>query len=112
MPFRGRFHSNIDFIVLVGSTLCAAAPSSTIFFIGRAVAAVGSAGLIQGALAIVTFVSPLEKRPTNLAIVVSIIGISTPLGPVLGGVLTDRVSWRWCFWMFVLLLGPLSAFEY
>ena len=87
--------------MLVGSTLCAASPLSSIFILGRAVAGIGGAGIIQGALAIATMMSPLEKRPMNLAIVVSTIGIAAPLGPVLGGILTDRVGWRWCFWMFV-----------
>lgn len=85
----------------MGSILCAASPSSPIFILGRAIAGIGSAGLIQGALAIVTFVSPLEKRPLHLALVVSVFGIATCLGPLLGGFLTDHASWRWCFWMFV-----------
>lgn len=83
----------------VGSTICAASSSSALFILGRAVAGVGAAGLIQGALAIVTFMSTLEQRPMNLAIVVSTIAVAVPLGPVLGGIITDHIGWRWCFWM-------------
>lgn len=83
----------------VGSIMCAAAPSSAVFILGRAVAGLGAAGLFQGALGIVGLIVPLEKRPFYLGIVVSVFGIAVCFGPIVGGVLTDRASWRWCFWM-------------
>ncbi|KAL8763455.1 MAG: hypothetical protein Q9184_000763 [Pyrenodesmia sp. 2 TL-2023] len=83
----------------VGSILCAAAPNSYTFIIGRAVAGAGSAGIFQGALVIIGYITPLEKRPLYLGIVVSAFGIATCFGPILGGVLTAEATWRWCFWM-------------
>lgn len=74
---------------------------SEVFILGRAIAGVGAAGLLQGSLAIITFTSPLVKRPARFAIVISVFGLAVCLGPVIGGVLTDRASWRWCFWMYV-----------
>ncbi|RYC61641.1 hypothetical protein CHU98_g4575 [Xylaria longipes] len=59
----------------------------------------GAAGLLQGALAIIGYVVRLDKVPLFQGVVVSSLGISVSVGPVLGGVLTDRVSWRWCFWI-------------
>jgi MFS family permease len=85
----------------VGSTLCAAAPNSITFIIGRAVAGVGAAGLYQGALAIIGLMVELKKRPLYLGIVLSVFGIAVCLGPPLGGIFVDRSSWRWSFWMFV-----------
>lgn len=82
-----------------GSILCAAAPTSEVFILGRAIAGIGAAGILQGALAIITFTSPLEKRSGRFAVVISVFGLAVCLGPVLGGVLTDHASWRWCFWM-------------
>ena len=82
-----------------GSALCAAAPSSAMLILGRSVAAFGAGGMIQGALSIVTLISPLAKRPQNLAVVASMLGISVPLGPIVGGLLTNGPGWRWCFWM-------------
>ncbi|KAL8725327.1 MAG: hypothetical protein Q9166_007433 [cf. Caloplaca sp. 2 TL-2023] len=83
----------------VGSTLCAAAPNSSTFILGRAVAGTGSAGIFQGALVIVGHISPLKKRPLYLGIVVSAFGMATCFGPILGGVLTEEATWRWCFWI-------------
>lgn len=74
---------------------------SAVFVAGRTIAGIGAAGLIQGALAIITYIAPLEQRPLYIGAIISVFGISACGGPILGGVLTDHVGWRWCFWMSV-----------
>lgn len=88
-------------VILVGSIICASANHSYVFIIGRTVAGLGAAGVLQGALAIITHLIPLAKRQIYIGIVVSVFGFSACGGPILGGVLSDRCGWRWCFWMFV-----------
>ncbi|KAK8139320.1 MFS general substrate transporter [Apiospora sp. TS-2023a] len=83
----------------VGSVICAAAPYSAILIFGRAFLGFGAAGLLQGALAIIGLSVELDQIPLYQGIVVSSLGISVCLGPILGGVLTDHASWRWCFWI-------------
>ena len=46
-----------------------------------------------------TQIAPLEKRPTLIGVIVSTFGISAAVSPILGGLLTNHLSWRWCFWM-------------
>lgn len=77
----------------MGSAICSAAPYSGILILGRAVLGFGAAGLLQGALAIITNVVRLEKVPMYQGIVVSALGVSVCVGPVLGGVLTEYASW-------------------
>ncbi|KAF2746810.1 MFS general substrate transporter [Sporormia fimetaria CBS 119925] len=89
----------------VGSILCAAAPSSKIFIIGRAVQGIGAAGILQGALVIITRTVPLQKRPFYISVVISAFGLCVKIGPLLGGTFTDHVSWRWCFWINVPIGG-------
>ena len=91
----------LAYIVIAGSVLCAIAPTSGVFIAGRAIAELGAAGLLQGALAIITHIVKLERRPTFMGIVISVFGLSVCEGPVLGGAFIDNTSWRWCFWMCV-----------
>lgn len=51
------------FIFEVGSTVCGAAPTSEALIIGRAVAGMGASGIFSGALVIVAYSVPLERRP-------------------------------------------------
>ncbi|KAA8572234.1 hypothetical protein EYC84_002860 [Monilinia fructicola] len=85
--------------LIVGSILCAVAPSSAVFIFGRAVAGTGAAGLLQGALAIITHIVELERRPLFMGIVISVFGLSICIGPVMGGAFVDSIGWRWCFWI-------------
>ncbi|KAJ4286035.1 hypothetical protein N0V90_013382 [Kalmusia sp. IMI 367209] len=83
----------------IGSIICAAAPNSTVLILGRSILGLGAAGLLQGALAIIGYAVKLEKVPQYQGIVISAFGISVCTGPIIGGALTDRTSWRWCFWI-------------
>ncbi|KAL5531126.1 hypothetical protein ACEPAG_4002 [Sanghuangporus baumii] len=83
----------------VGSIICAAATSSAMLIIGRAVAGVGASALFSGSLTIIGFSVPLNKMAFYIAVLTSMYGIASVIGPVLGGALTDKLSWRWCFWI-------------
>jgi fucose permease len=79
----------------VGSIICAAATSSPMFIIGRAIAGTGAAALFQGGMTIIGYSVPLRKRPIYIAALSSMFGIASVVGPILGGAFTDNVSWRW-----------------
>jgi MFS family permease len=89
----------------VGSVICAAATSSAMFIIGRAIAGSGAAALFQGGMTIIAYSVPLRKRPIYIAALSSMFGIASVVGPVLGGAFTDNVSWRW-------LAAPLSSSDH
>ncbi|CAL8581606.1 hypothetical protein XPA_007295 [Xanthoria parietina] len=83
----------------VGSAICGAAPNSTAFIIGRAIAGAGNAGVFSGVIVIMIPLLPLRKRPAYQATIGAIWGISSITGPLIGGALANNVSWRWCFYI-------------
>lgn len=94
----------------VGSLICGATPSSLGLIIGRAIAGIGAGGLFSGSLLIVAQETPLRLRPIYTGIISATYGVSSVAGPLIGGVLTDNASWRWCFYINLPLGGITCLF--
>ena len=68
----------------IGSAICGAAPNSVAFIIGRAIAGVGSAGIMSGAVILMVEVVPLRKRPMYQGFFGACLGVASVVGPLLG----------------------------
>ncbi|KAF9873684.1 major facilitator superfamily transporter [Colletotrichum karsti] len=90
-----------------GSLICALARTSGSFIAGRAIAGLGSAGCISGALIITAAVVPLQQRPMFTGILGSLEGVAVVLGPIIGGAIASHIGWRWCFWINLPIGGVL-----
>src|SRR5215471_4779241 len=97
-PLKTTF--TISFLIFeIGSLICGVAPSSTTLIVGRAVSGAGGAGITSGVFLIISFATRPEHRPTYTRIMGATYGCAFAFGPILGGIFTDYLSWRWCFYI-------------
>ncbi|KAJ3930168.1 MAG: major facilitator superfamily-domain-containing protein, partial [Lentinula lateritia] len=117
-PILGSIYSmsRSFWFVIVGSIIGASATRSSALIIGRAIAGVGAAAIFAGGMAIVTNLFSRDRRPRYISFLQSMFGMANMVGPLLGGLLTNVLSWRWCFWIntpfgFVIVLVVLFCYK-
>lgn len=90
-------------VFLVGSVIGGLSQDMITLIAARAIQGAGGGGLMLLSMSTIADVIPLSKRPKYMGMLGGIFGLSSILGPVLGGFFTDGPGWRWAFWMNVPL---------
>ncbi|MFZ2013145.1 MAG: MDR family MFS transporter [Nocardioides sp.] len=86
-------------VFIVASAACGFAQSMSWLIAWRAVQGLGAGGLAVTATAVIGDVIPLRERGKYQGALGAVFGVTTVLGPLLGGLFTDHLSWRWAFYV-------------
>ena len=90
-------------VFTVGSAASGLAPGAVTLIAGRCLQGVGAAMFIASGISIVSNAFPAERRGLGIAVVTAVSNVGSAIGPLVGGFLTDTLSWRWFFFMNVPL---------
>jgi EmrB/QacA subfamily drug resistance transporter len=86
-------------VFTASSVACAAAPSAELLIGARAVQGLGAAMVMPVSLTILTTTFPAQQRGTIVGIWGGIGGLAVAAGPLVGGAITQGLSWHWIFWV-------------
>jgi EmrB/QacA subfamily drug resistance transporter len=86
-------------VFLIGSVLCGIAQNMGQLIAFRALQGIGAGGLIVTTIAVVGDIIPPRDRGKYQGFFGAVFGLSTIIGPLLGGFFVDNFSWRWIFYV-------------
>ncbi|YCK40382.1 MDR family MFS transporter [Actinomadura sp. ATCC 39365] len=104
---RRRLYLSAIALFLAGSALCGLAQTMAQLIAFRAFQGIGAGGLMVLTLAISADIATPRERAKFQGLFGAVIGVAAVLGPVIGGYLTEHVSWRWIFYI-NLPLGAIA----
>jgi EmrB/QacA subfamily drug resistance transporter len=88
-------------LFVLGSFLCGISNSMTELILFRAVQGIGFGIMSALGFIVIGDIFPPEDRGKYMGFMAGVFGLSTVIGPTLGGFLTDTIGWRWCFFITV-----------
>ncbi len=106
---RKFFFQGAIVIFLIGSALSGLSHSMVELILFRAVQGLGGGGLMVGAQTIVGDVVSPRERGRYMGLFMAMFGVTTVIGPLIGGVFVEYLSWRWIFYINIPI-GAVALF--
>jgi EmrB/QacA subfamily drug resistance transporter len=110
---RKRLFQAASLMFVLASALCGLAQNMTWLIGWRAVQGFAAGLLMVTSMAVIAEVIPLRDRGKYQGALGAVFGVTTVIGPLLGGLFTDHLSWRWAFYVNVpvgVVVIVLAAF--
>ncbi|KAK3393516.1 major facilitator superfamily domain-containing protein [Podospora didyma] len=89
----------------IGSLLCAVSTDMGMLIVGRAIQGTGSGGIIILVNVCISDLFSMRRRGVFFGVMGMVWAVAAGVGPVLGGVFTSGVTWRWCFYVNLPISG-------
>ncbi|ORX89073.1 MFS general substrate transporter [Basidiobolus meristosporus CBS 931.73] len=86
-------------IFTIGTVLCGVSQSMTMLILSRAFTGIGGGGTYSLPFIIISDTFPIRDRGKYMGILAGVFALASITGPLLGGVLSDKLSWRWAFYV-------------
>ncbi|TGO83792.1 hypothetical protein BPOR_0592g00020 [Botrytis porri] len=95
-------------VFFIGSLLAATSVSIGMLIVARAIQGIGGGGLIILVNICISDLFSMRKRGAYFGLVGMTWAFASAIGPLLGGVFTQKVSWRWCFYINLPITGTVA----
>jgi EmrB/QacA subfamily drug resistance transporter len=101
-------------VFTLSSLACGLAGSAGVLIAARVVQGIGAAMMNPATLSIITVTFPPRQRGTAIGIWAGVSALALAIGPLVGGVITERINWNWIFFINVPVgvVGILAAFAF